>query len=114
VTLAHIAKVGRVGGLIGAGIGIAAGVKHVIDAPPKEKGRVAVREVGGVLGGIAGGSAGVVLGSTVVAFCVGAGLISNPVGWAIGASILVGGVMGYLGSKSGSSLGNWASGKLGL
>jgi hypothetical protein len=50
---------------LGLALEVGTGVKHILDAKPEEKGRVAAEEAGGFVGGRALGYAGAVIGTMI-------------------------------------------------
>ena len=95
-------RVSRVLGPVGIVFGAGVAANEVRCAPPAERPRVAAQETGGVLGGLAGGTLGMAGGALVVGL-----LVSNPAGWVVlGAAVVGGAVLGYLGSEGGRALAN--------
>jgi hypothetical protein len=100
-----IGQVSRVAGPVGTVVGLGQSAEAIASAAPQERPRVLAREVGSTAFGAAGATAGVALGASAGAAVAGFLVVSNPVGWIVGGSILLGAGLGYLGSVGGSKVG---------
>ncbi|MGH8083198.1 MAG: hypothetical protein ACREP7_21645 [Lysobacter sp.] len=107
-SLTNLVRFGKVAGPVSTAFGVVTGVNEWRKAPEAQKPRVASREIGGFLGGAVGSSIGTGLA------VAGAGLLlGTPPGWVlIGAGIVGGAIVGYLGSEGGRWAGDATYGTL--
>lgn len=96
----------KVLGPLGVGFGAYSTTTNIMNAPAASRNYVVAREAGTWAGGWYGASFGTAAGVGLAAFALG----SNPVGWAIGATLALGFVGGVGGGIAGSHLGGYAAG----
>ena len=94
IWMSRLSKTGKVLGPIAFAVGLYFAIKDIINAPEGQRLKVALGELGSFAGGAIGFSygmeAGVALAGGVATFMAALGIVSNPVGWAIGLGLLFG------------------------